>query len=128
MGGWALAASDERDLTVETGDTWVRITRPDGLSSLVHGLAGLTVPGTRRRVGSDPLGTASATPWLCSARPVAPGAVCAALVVLTGAGSPLDLGAVESVTTLPDAGRTRVAVRWRDGPVDVVEGPTAPVP
>jgi hypothetical protein len=126
VGGWALAASDEGELTVETGDTWVRVARPDGLSSLVRGLTGLTVPGIRRRSGADPLATASATPWLRGSRPAAPGEVGAALVVLTGAPSPLDLDAVKSVTRLPDAGRTRVAVRWRDGQVDVVDGPTSP--
>lgn len=128
VGGWALAAPDAAGLTVETGTDWVRVVRPDGLSSLVRGLTGLSVPGIRRRLGADPLGAASATPWLRSSRPVAPGEVGAALVVLTGAPSPLDLDAVESVTRLPDADRTRVAVRWRDGAVDVVDGPTSPAP
>jgi hypothetical protein len=128
VGGWALAAPDAGSLSVETGADWVRVVRPDGLSSLVKGLTGLSVPGTRRRLGADPLGAASATPWLRSDRTVAPGEIGAALVVLTGAPSPLDLDAVESVTRLPDTGRTRVAVRWRDGLVDVVEGPTSPVP
>jgi hypothetical protein len=32
------------------------------------------------------------------------------------------------VTRLPDVGRTRVAVRWRGGLVDVVDGPTSPAP
>lgn len=129
VGGWALAAPDPTDLTVETGDAWVRVVRQDGLSSLVRGLTGLSVPGTRRRVGADPLGTASATPWLRSSHAMAPGEVGAALVVLTGVPSPLDLDAVESVTRLPDtADRTRVAVRWRDGLVDVVDGPTSPAP
>jgi hypothetical protein len=128
IGGWALAAPDASRLAVETGTDWVRVVRPDGLSSLVRGLTGLSVPGTRRRLGADPLAAASATPWLRSGRTVAPGEVGAALVVLTGAPSPLDLDAVESVTRLPDADRTRVAVRWRDGLVDVVDGPTSPVP
>ena len=128
VGGWALAAPDTASLTVETGTDWVRVVRPDGLSSLVRGLTGLTVPGIRRRLGADPLGAASATPWLRSGRPVTPGEVGAALVVLTGAPSPLDLDAVESVTRLPDADRTRVTVRWRDGAVDVVDGPTSPAP
>ncbi|PUB24114.1 hypothetical protein C8K30_110259 [Promicromonospora sp. AC04] len=128
IGGWALAAPDEHDLTVETGDDWVRVVRRDGLSSLVRGLTGLTLPGTRRRDGADPLGAASDTPLLRSSGALAPGEAGAALVVLSGAPSPLDLGAVESVTRLPDADRTRVAVRWRDGQVDVVDGPTGPVP
>jgi hypothetical protein len=128
IGGWALAAPDEHDLTVETGDDWVRVVRRDGLSSLVRGLTGLTVPGTRRRDGADPLGAASATPLLRSSGTLAPDETGATLVVLSGAPSPLDLDAVESVTRLPDADRTRVAVRWRDGQVDVVDGPASPAP
>jgi hypothetical protein len=128
VGGWALAAPDDPALTVETGEDWVRVVRPDGLTSLVRGLTGLSVPGIRRRTGADPLGVASATPWLCSGGPLAPGEVGAALVVLSGVSSPLDLDAVESVTRLPDVGGTRVAVRWRDGLVDVVDGPTSPAP
>jgi hypothetical protein len=128
VGGWALAAPDATRLTVETGTDWVRVNRRDGLSSLVKGLTGLNMPGTRRRLGADPLAAASATPWLRSSRPVDPGEVGAALVVLTGAPSPLDLDAVESVTRLPHADRTRVAVRWRGGLVDVVDGPTSPAP
>ncbi|MCK0118217.1 DUF2264 domain-containing protein [Isoptericola sp. S6320L] len=126
VGGWPLAAGRDRDLHVETDVDWVRVTRQDGTSSLVRGLRGLDRAGTTSRTGADPYGEASVTPWVRSRSTVGPGDVSAALVVLSGRGTPWvrDVDAVTEVRH--DEGEVHVV--WRDGRVDtlsVTEGDDA---
>lgn len=135
VGGWPLAAAGDGALHTERDNGWVRVRRADGTTSLVRSLHGDgTVPldeaGATRRHGADPLGEASATPWLRSTRNVGTGDVVAALVVLDGLdghdaggvpGRGPDGGALPRVRVLDGTGGSRVEVRWPDGSADLVD-------
>ncbi|MBE1878751.1 DUF2264 domain-containing protein [Myceligenerans pegani] len=116
LGGWPLADDDAAALASETAAGRARVTRADGLSSLVVALRGLDRAGTVERTGADPLGRASVTPWLADGTPSDPGEVAAALVVLTGEPLPEDPASVARVVVHDGS----VRVLWADGAVDVV--------
>jgi hypothetical protein len=118
LGGWPLAAGRERELHVESDDHWVRVVRRDGTSSMVRGLLGLDHVGTARRSGADPFGEVSVTPWVRGRAAAGPGEVSAALVVLSGRGTPWvrDVEAVAEVRQDQD----EVHVVWRDDRVDTL--------
>ncbi|MFC7878036.1 DUF2264 domain-containing protein [Isoptericola sp. NPDC057391] len=143
VGGWPLAAARDGALHVERSadpsGSRVRVVRDDGTSSHVRALAvacgddaggapgapsgtPLDTVGAARRSGSDPLGAASAVPWLRTSAPVGAGEVVAALVVLTGEDDDRDRP-VPSVRVRrgADGGPpAAVEVRWPDGRVDTV--------
>lgn len=81
-GGYALA--DAHPPAVHIGPGWARVSRPDGLASVVVGLRGLPDAAVATSVDSNAYGVHSATPYLTA--PAHPGgtAVYASLVVLTG--------------------------------------------
>ncbi|WP_277207456.1 DUF2264 domain-containing protein [Isoptericola croceus] len=118
VGGWPLAARRDRELHVETDTDWVRVVRQDGSTSMVRGLLGLDRVGTTRRLGADPFGEASATPWVRGRDAAGPGEVAAALVVLSGRGTPWvrDVDAVREVVQ----GQGEARITWRDGRVDTL--------
>jgi hypothetical protein len=121
LGGWALAGDRDGDIQVETADGWVRLVRRDGTTSLVCGLLGADVVGSTRRTGADPHGAVSVTPWVRGGGAAGAGEVAAALVVLSGNGSPrLDRDVVADVRQVAGPGGSAVKVAWRDGRVDTV--------
>lgn len=125
LGGWPLAARRDREIHVESDTDWVRVVRQDGTTSMVRGLLGLGHVGTTRRTGADPFGEASVTPWVRGGAPAGPGEVAAALVVLSGRGTPW-VRDVDAVSDVVQEGH-EVRLTWRDGRVDTlpVTGPVA---
>ncbi|MGN9911539.1 DUF2264 domain-containing protein [Phytohabitans sp. LJ34] len=80
-GGYALAGS--RPPSVHTGPGWARVSRPDGLSSVVVGLHGLGGAAVAPAVDANAYGVRSATPYLTGPHPGG-SAVFVSLVALTG--------------------------------------------
>ena len=115
LGGWTLAASNESDLTIESGPGWVRVIRADGLVSSVREIANLDTSGATGRSGADPFGDESITPWLRSSVPVEAGQLWAAQLTLTGQGA---IAEPELTATVHRDGAARVEVRWSDGQTD----------
>jgi hypothetical protein len=109
-GGYALAGS--RPPSVHTGPGWARVSRPDGLSSVVVALHGLRDAAVATAVDANAYGVRSATPYLTA--PPHPGgsAVHVSLVALTG--DRVDPAALaESVTVSVDG--DAVTVTFPDG-------------
>lgn len=121
LGGWPLAGDRDGDIQVETDDDWVRVVRRDGTTSLVRGLLGADVVGSTRRTGADPFGSTSVTPWVRGRAASVPGEVAAALVVLSGNGTPRhDRDAVTGVWHAAGPRGGTVTIAWRDGHVDTL--------
>lgn len=121
VGGYALADTEPPKVMV-AGAT-ARVHRPDGLTSRVVGLRGLPVARAQRGSGTNAYGPHSAVPVVESDRPVRPGEVYAAAVILTGGPGP----ELPEVVVRPPAGAVvsatagvSVEVRWPDGERDAL--------
>jgi hypothetical protein len=118
-GGYALA--DAHPPAVHTGAGWARVSRPDGLSSVVVALHGFRDAAVSGAVDANAYGACSATPYLTASGHPGGTAVYVSLVVLTG--DRVVPGALrESIVASVDG--ERVGVEFPDGErVDVVLGP-----
>jgi hypothetical protein len=109
-GGYAVAAA--RQPSVHGGRRWARVSRPDGLTSVMLALHGFRDATAARAVDANAFGVCSATPYLTAPHHPGGSAVYVSLVVLTG--DRVDPGALrESVTATVDGDRT--TVRFPDG-------------
>jgi hypothetical protein len=81
-GGYALA--DDHPPTVHTGPGWARVSRPDGLTSVVLALHGVRDAAVARAVEANAYGACSATPYLTAPDHPGESAMYVSLVALTG--------------------------------------------
>ena len=96
-------------LLPSTDAAQVVVRRPDGPTSLVHGLGKATEPCVVTRHGADPFGPWTATPAVRTAVPLHEGELAAALVVLTA-------DPVDGASPLGSSPSGRAS--WWSGPVD----------
>jgi hypothetical protein len=109
-GGYALAGA--RPPVVSTGHRWARVSRPDGLTSVMLALHGFRDAAAIRAVDANALGVCSATPYLTAPHHPGGSAVYVSLVVLTG--DRIDPAALRtSVAVVVDD--ERITVRYPDG-------------
>lgn len=114
LGGWTIAAPA---LRTEADRARSQVSTADGLFSAVYSLRGFDTGGVVERVGANPLGERSGTPWLRTELPVREGDLLAAAVVLSGSPERPAPPRLE----LPAPGR--VEIHWPGGQVDVVTLP-----
>lgn len=109
-GGYALAG--DHPPTVHTGPGWARVSRPDGLTSVILALHGLREAAVARAAESNAYGPCSATPYLTAADHPGGSAVYVSLVALTG-----DRVVPEAVreSIVAEVDGDRVSVEFADG-------------
>jgi hypothetical protein len=109
-GGYALAGAHPP--AVSAGSRWARVSRPDGLSSVMLALHGFGAAAVTRAVDANALGVCSATPYLTATRHPGGSALYVSLVVLTG--DRVDPAALRRSVAVGIDG-DRVTVRFPDG-------------
>lgn len=117
-GGYALA--DARPPAADLGAGWARVSRADGLTSVVAALHGFRDAAVAAAVDANAYGACSATPYLTAAEHPGGSAVYVSLVTLTGDRVSPDV-LRESIVTTVDG--DRVGLAFPDGErVEVVLG------
>ncbi|MFC6022124.1 DUF2264 domain-containing protein [Plantactinospora solaniradicis] len=109
-GGYALAAA--RPPAADLGSGWARVSRPDGLASVVVALHGSGEAAIARAVDASAYGACSATPYLTASDHPGGSAVYVSLVALTG--DRVVPGALREAVVVAVDG-DRVGVHFPDG-------------